>query len=143
MQLKNAIRSTEVETVIHSDNDFATVAYLRIKHATLQPKLEGSPPAPIVPPLLSEKFVELSNLISTSLPDKRSLTRSSLGMSWGMEPVATRPSEKQVGQWVSITIVPKTDWGHNISLEEEVRYCFQNLQGEGLLFFFLRHFLSH
>ncbi|KAI0959526.1 hypothetical protein AcW1_004327 [Taiwanofungus camphoratus] len=125
---KHRIQLTEVETVIHSDNDFATVAYLRIKHATLQPKLEGSPPAPIVPPLLSEKFVELSNLISTSLPDKRSLTRSSLGMSWGMEPVATRPSEKQVGQWVSITIVPKTDWGHNISLEEEVRYCFQNLQ---------------
>ena len=57
----------EVETVVHSDNDFATVAYLRIKKASLQPKTSPSTADSLdvtVPPVLTEAFSDLRDMVS-------------------------------------------------------------------------------
>ncbi|EIN10404.1 hypothetical protein PUNSTDRAFT_22799, partial [Punctularia strigosozonata HHB-11173 SS5] len=59
---KSRIRLLETETVIHSDNAFATVAYLRVKRAVLEPKqVLPSPPqyALAVPPLLDDESEDI------------------------------------------------------------------------------------
>ncbi|KAH9938240.1 uncharacterized protein B0H18DRAFT_1080984 [Fomitopsis serialis] len=97
---KHKIKLTEVETVIHSDNDFATVAYLRIQNAVLEPKF-GEPridyPSEV-------KMVE-----DLSLP-----------------PLGTSNVNK-IGQWVAVTDITANS-GHEYSIEDEVRNCFEQLK---------------
>lgn len=130
---KSRIVLKDVETVIHSDNDFATVAYLRVKEAELEPKEVGSE-APIlsVPPLLEEKYSELleedleagHDISSLSLEEKSDLPRAA-----GQDLVFPTRSRK-VQDWISVASVQRAAESADMSIEEEVTECFKILANE-------------
>ncbi|CAK5275596.1 unnamed protein product [Mycena citricolor] len=116
---KKRIHLIEVEPVIHSDNAFATVAFLRIKRAVLEEK-EIDVRTPRQPPLLDEPL----DVESTPRPE-------ALG---GDAPVSLEPlgrdetQSKQCGQWVSVSNVcagPGVE-----AIEDEVLRCFLGLKDE-------------
>lgn len=117
----------ETETVIHSDSDFATVAFLRIKGARLEPKPTSEDIDLIVPKLLEDEYDSVAQALheirgedyvssSSSLPDSASLAES---------------HSRKIKTWVAIAdIHRKLDSdGPPISLEDEVRECFHILRG--------------
>lgn len=113
-----------METVIHSDNDFATVAYLRIKKAHLESKTAypTSPPLAI-PPLLDEEFQSIYD----SLPEAEKSSSSipvSLDNPFPDFPTATNRN----GKWVAVTNV-QVQCSADESIEDEVTKCFHALQG--------------
>lgn len=116
-----------METVIHSDNDFATVAYLRIKSATLEPKSSVGI-NPQIPPLLEDEYdsiriaVEESQDMHGPVVDIPKYSPESSVLYWP-------PSTKLLGPWVAITNVHRRLVGGEISIEDEVRECFCQLQG--------------
>ncbi|KAF9818346.1 hypothetical protein IEO21_02861 [Rhodonia placenta] len=100
---KRRIQLTETETVIHSDNDFATVAYLRIKNATLEDKHSRLPIQPTVPSLLSEAFEQIHHTVHKSLSDPPIKSPSIPDENIAQLPkVADCPTIKRIGQWVAI-----------------------------------------
>jgi len=119
--------STEVEPVIHSDNSFATVAYLRVKSARLEPKLSfGSFQVP-TPPLLDELFVDplgVRSVASTHQPEAMAY------------PVAVTRS----GSWVNVTNVQiQPSSSSDLSLDDEVLYCFELLKSAVNIISFLSY----
>ena len=123
----------ETESVIHSDSDFATVAFLRIKDARLEPKCEVSIPDVAVPNLLDEEFMAMAVTISESQPITEEVEISV------HQPSIQRPaspyfplSVKRAGDWISIANIHRdtaTDIA-DISLDMEVQECFQILQSK-------------
>lgn len=126
---RHRIQLNDVETVIHSDNAFATVAYLRIKDADLIPKEFQNNDFLTVPPLLEERFQSVQD----ALQAEPHTNGSELPPAPGLE-VNTVPdigcSSSRVGDWVSVCNVqrqvPETE--KEISLEDEVEECFAILQ---------------
>ncbi|PPR07211.1 hypothetical protein CVT26_012644 [Gymnopilus dilepis] len=137
---RHTIKLIETEKVIHSDNDFATVAFLRLKSAELLPKSPTSRPAiALVPPLLEVEFSDVENAVQTYQNDiEESISdKSYIGHCHPELPLAT---VKRRGSWVVISNVqaPASLSEGDISVEEEVSRCFQILserlgeQGLGL-----------
>ncbi len=116
-----------METVIHSDNDFATVAYLRIRNAVLIPKEETRTANPRLPPLLENRFSEILDRVTESSQSEES-TPSSGGTTStpSMSEFGTR--SKQTGLWVAVGDVQRTTQGE-MSVADEVRECFHILEG--------------
>ncbi|KAI0089326.1 hypothetical protein BDY19DRAFT_1041644 [Irpex rosettiformis] len=123
---KRRIHLEETETVIHSDNDFATVAYLRIKRATLQEK-EASEPDPPVPPLLDEEYEQVQSIVQTRLSLEHTTTSPPPQYS-PTDALVFRSSSSRRESWVAVTSTRTHDFQKNISLEEEVHECFQSLK---------------
>ncbi|RXW24621.1 hypothetical protein EST38_g1243 [Candolleomyces aberdarensis] len=127
---KSRICLKEVETVIHSDNDFATVAYLRVRNAELVAKDPTPSPELIVPPLLDEQFSEISERLASLLPSAHSLPVGNF------EPEKQRcgafaTSSRKVQDWVAVCNVQRNvDPNLEITIEEEVTECFQSLTSE-------------
>ena len=119
-----------METIIHSDNDFATVAYVRIKNATLEPKDSTISPSVHVPPLLEPGFFEVHNAAKES---EGSVTRppdAHFDSSQFRFAPARGIMIKRLGRWVAISNVQRnTDVSAEITMEEEVEQCFRNLKG--------------
>ena len=117
-----------METVVHSNNDFATVAYLRINGASLEDKL--LPPRKFlhVPPLLSDDFMDLRESLEgfhARLPLERLDSASSAHL------VQTRTmSSRRSGPWFSFTDIEKITGYSDVSVENEVEQCFDNLRGK-------------
>ncbi|KAL1661479.1 hypothetical protein GGF50DRAFT_129469 [Schizophyllum commune] len=126
---KKRINLENVETVIHSDNDFATVAYLRIKSATLEPKPESSAHFEVaIPPLLDEdatdvrEAVEKSQSVDVPRPDGDSLSIESPG---------TLPKDisvREAEDWVAIGNIQHPSPDASLSLEDEMTACFELLK---------------
>ncbi|KZT12538.1 uncharacterized protein LAESUDRAFT_638886 [Laetiporus sulphureus 93-53] len=133
---KQRIQLVETETVIHSDNDFAVVAYLRIKDAVLKPKYNQVPPNPVIPPLLTPDFEALRDAVAASLSTSSASTTTLLANT--VESVAppgiddNGSSSRQIGRWVAITNITSSSSVENpeFSVEDEVRVCFQELQAQ-------------
>ncbi|KAG1752662.1 uncharacterized protein EDB91DRAFT_1103724 [Suillus paluster] len=132
---KHRIVLDETEVVMHSDNDFAPVAYLRIKRASLHPKESSSNTRIETPPLLEDKFIELQTTLKNSVRKAEEQSRSS-GAYPNSPPttasyrILDRPSIHAVGSWLAvgnIHPVPPLDLG--IPLDQQVRNCFIQLQG--------------
>lgn len=120
---------TETETVIHSDNGFATVAYLRIKKAKLEDKLNKSP-EPIIPTLLDAHFVELEEKLSQAgTVGVISGTIDAVVSEMPSEPSIQAPTHHERHHWVAIGQVQCRTLQNNLTIEEEVHECFQQLQG--------------
>ncbi|KAI0832334.1 hypothetical protein BC628DRAFT_1406822 [Trametes gibbosa] len=122
---KSRINLDEVETVIHSDNDFATVAYLRVKKATLQPKTDPATNKLSSPPLLEEPFSQIQN----SLPAPSSSTTNAPPES--LHDVSSQIARhKKSGNCVSVANVQRDRINQlpELSLEDEVRECFEKLE---------------
>ncbi|PCH41130.1 hypothetical protein WOLCODRAFT_143406 [Wolfiporia cocos MD-104 SS10] len=129
---KHRIKLTEVETVIHSDSDFAVVAYLRIKNATLEPKPTFTTVGPAVPSLLTEQFQEVHEAVAQSLITVSSSEHEDTNdqaNEGSVEHPALRTTSKQVGRWVAVADITRalTPDAAEISLDNEVRECFQVL----------------
>ncbi|KAJ7682662.1 hypothetical protein DFH06DRAFT_1389612 [Mycena polygramma] len=126
---KHRIVLTEVETVIHSDSDFATVAYLRIKNATLEPKPVLENPVFHVPELLDKKFAPVRDSIvllehqespSPILPQSQERRLS--------DTASTKTRSNKINSWIAVSNVHSTESGG--SIEEEVKQCFAVLRAE-------------
>ncbi|KAG6911219.1 hypothetical protein DXG01_003086 [Tephrocybe rancida] len=124
--LTGAIR-TEVETVIHSDNSFATVAFLRVKNA----HLEAKPPVPSfeleIPDVLDDDFTTLHSAVEQSVSSRRAGLPAPTHLA-GLK-IKTADSRK-LGSWVSISNIECTIQIPDValSIEEEVTECFQSLE---------------
>ncbi|KAM5540426.1 hypothetical protein V8D89_005884 [Ganoderma adspersum] len=124
---KYRINLDEVETVVHSDNDFATVAYLRIKSASLVAKENLAESQVAIPSTLSETFSSLRDLIM-GLP-----LRQPVDATMSTEhtvPIAVHVAQKRVGNWIAVTNVQRevAEQVREISVEDEVRECFEKLE---------------
>lgn len=118
---------TDAETVVHSDNGFAAVSYLRIKGATLEEKQESGDNL-AVPPLLEADFAQIRTLLlerhpaaapTHAIPEPA--TRQTTIRSSGL-------STSRTGNWVAVgNVCYKT--GQGITFKEEVVHCFRDLQG--------------
>lgn len=119
-----------METIVHSDNDFATVAFLRIQNAVLERKSEVPLLDVKVPALLGDDSVGVRDVVSRSPGFSKDVPISSI------EPVDTTElrnpgnSTKRIGSWVAVTNIQREvpDNPVEISIEKEVQECFYNLQ---------------
>jgi len=117
----------DVETVVHSDNGFAAVSYLRVKGATLEEK-PASGNDLTVPPLLEIDFARIQTLLRGDHSVDSSIPTVS-------EPAACQStiqprgsSISRCGSWVAVGNV-FCETGHGITFEDEVTQCFCDLQG--------------
>jgi diphthine-ammonia ligase len=117
---------TETETVIHSDNDFAIVAFLRVKNAILEEKNVPSADAP-APPLLEEDLVELEKAIEAV--DVLASENGTSGQSDAPESHLL-PQASKHRCWVVIGGVECPMGGNSqADIEDEVRACFRRVKG--------------
>lgn len=121
-----------METVIHSDNDFATVAFLRIKHADLELKTEARVLEAYVPPLLDNAFTSVHDVVAHSQDSTTAMQRNQdIVLTCDAEPSIMRVTSKRLGSWVAIANAQRevTCNEQHLSVEDEVRECFKKLQG--------------
>jgi diphthine-ammonia ligase len=118
----------ETEIVIHSDNDFASVAYLRIKRATLQEK-EKLDLQPAVPLLLEEKYQDIQEKIENILSKQQVAAYSVPHYAPKDAILYFLHSSRRVGPWVTVTAIGRSSSAENLTLEDEIHACFQSLQG--------------
>ncbi|ESK96116.1 meiotically up-regulated 71 protein [Moniliophthora roreri MCA 2997] len=116
----------DVETVIHSDNDFATVAFLRIKDAALYPKQESLLFDLHIPPLIDEDHEEVKVAVVRSHNEGTDAIAESRKLQAKKDPTDSCLAHKYNG-WFSVTYV-QLGCTDNLSLEEEVRGCFKLLK---------------
>jgi diphthine-ammonia ligase len=119
-----------VEIVIHSDNDFASVAFLRIKNAILEPKNNITPPLAFTPALLESDFIAVRDSVMESqgsaMPPKVTLSEHAHLTETRQPSVVC----KKLGSWVYIADIHGDISGDpEISIEAEVQECFHRLQG--------------
>ena len=123
--LRSVSLRNSVEPVVHSDNAFASVAYLRILDAELEQKhMNQNLDRSITPPLISTAFDNLFEEFTDA-------DTPSSGLSF--HPVASRsfsPSTRQCGQWISIANLDSPRLSDDISFEEEVRTCYEELRSK-------------
>ncbi len=117
-----------METVVHSDNDFATVAYLRVKKASLQPKTSEALHVTI-PPVLAEPFSIVRDVVSNHLSPRRDGGRDAPEPL--KSPLCRRAESRKIGPWVAVSNVQRDLGEHprDLPIEDEVRECFETLQG--------------
>ena len=124
----------EVETVVHSDNDFASVAYLRIKKASLQPKTSPSTADSLivtVPPVLTESFSDLRDMVSNRASSHHRDASVMTDMRSSVSVSSPDPISRKLGRWVAVANVQRNlcEQQLEVSLEDEVRECFETLKG--------------
>jgi diphthine-ammonia ligase len=115
--------------VIHSDNDFASVAYLRIKSATLEDKEESSV-NPTVPPVLEEPYEKIRETIQKYIQtNQMSVKRQAYSPQDAVVHFAT--SSRKLGGWTVISSVHRNLARQMppASVEDEVTECFGILGG--------------
>lgn len=118
-------RRKEVETVIHSDNDFATVAFLRIKKAVLEPKSSSVSLDIRVPLLLDEPFIRVRDAVLES--QSNSATSDLVRAEPAQSHEVVKSNTKRLDSWVAVTNVQSES--RDQSVEEEVTACFHILRG--------------
>ncbi|KAF9076786.1 hypothetical protein BDP27DRAFT_1413934 [Rhodocollybia butyracea] len=129
---KSRIVLTEVETVIHSDSAFATVAYLRVKNAYLEPKPtpDASADSLAVPLLLDEKYQAIRDAVAEAekKPNSSRVFLPDSAHSASDFAMDTRRN----GKWVAVSNV-QVECPANEPIENEVTKCFHLLQEQLLL----------
>ncbi|CCL99449.1 uncharacterized protein FIBRA_01467 [Fibroporia radiculosa] len=125
---KQRISIQDTETVVHTDGDFAVVAYLRIKDAVLKSKSSCEIPNPAIPHILPKSYQELSAVVAEQVSTTADVPNSSyLSSLHGAEPLPLIRSQ-QVGSFVTVANVSRTGES-DMTIEEEVQACFQQLEG--------------
>ncbi|KAG1759806.1 hypothetical protein EDD22DRAFT_848950 [Suillus occidentalis] len=128
---KHRIVLDETEVVMHTDNEFAPVAYLRIKQASLCPKESSMDGRVEVPPLLEDRFDELKNVVENSVIGGYETSSGGTYQPTNRPRcIPDHPSTHAVGSWLAIgNIHPDSSLNSGIPFEEHVRDCFIRLQG--------------
>ncbi|KAI0682865.1 hypothetical protein BC835DRAFT_1409526 [Cytidiella melzeri] len=124
---KYRINLEETETVIHSDNDFATVAYLRIKRATLKEK-QDIDVNPTIPPLLDETFDKVRHKVQTAIELEQKSSQSPHNYVPHDAILYFPSSVRRLGPWISLSATRQLGRANEPTLEEEVHECFQSLR---------------
>lgn len=116
--------------MIHSDNDFATVAFLRIKGAELEPKPTIHQVASI-PPLLEERYEAIQNAVAASQNKTTSNPVSLPSVLYSHHISLPLSTSRRKNAWVVVSNVQTdTSNGSDITIEEEVTQCFHTLAGQ-------------
>ncbi|KAF9268107.1 hypothetical protein L218DRAFT_984324 [Marasmius fiardii PR-910] len=123
---KSRIILKEVEPVIHSDNDFATVAFLRIKDACLEPKSGIISSSLSTPPLLEDEGLRIKNVVEETRKTESAPSQKYPGAAHSME-IATGIRVQKIGQWIAVSNVQVEPIEDN-SVEDEVQNCFELLK---------------
>ena len=118
--------------MIHSDNGFAAVSYLRIKGAILEEKPESGIDL-TVPPLLEGNFARIQTLLRGHPSTDNSIHAVSKLVTWQPTVHSCGSSTSRKGSWVTIGNVYRAT-GQEITFEEEVAQCFCDLQGSSKFF---------
>ena len=127
--------------MIHSDNSFATVAFLRVKKAVLEPKQRVNSFYLPIPSLLDDEFSSIRQSIMEEPRPIDSISSHPIGkamiLSSSQDPFHATIRSKRLGSWVCIANVQALaeNSDADISLEDEVRECFRILEGGRLLSF--------
>lgn len=127
---KHRIILTEVESVIHSDKDFATVAFLRIKSAKLESKTTSRTFVVPAPPLLEDDFRAVRDTIAQSQERSSASVGEALQQTVVIEPIDRDVRTRKIDSWISVANIerklgnPMVD----ISIEDEVTECFMILE---------------
>lgn len=113
------------------------MAYLRIKNAVLEQKTNVQFFDIPVPPPLEKEFISIRNTVSEHHTHAVDLSVPSVRVLASAEDVSSfrlPASRKALDSWVSITNIQRdiSDNSADISIEQEVRECFQQLQGSSL-----------
>jgi diphthine-ammonia ligase len=116
-----------VDTVFHSDNDLAPVAFLRIKTATLCSKSNVPPPDTRIPPILAPDSLGVRDSVIRSQRSIKYL-RDDLHHQLD-EPCSDHISSKKLGTWIAIANVQRPPDAEGISVEAETHACFHALKG--------------
>ena len=112
--------------MIHSDNDFATVAFLRVNEAELEEK-QNEKLSLEVPVLLDEPFQGIADEILE--PSLSSLSISPFHASVQLASDVPTATFSQQGPWVSIANV-QASGNESQTIEEEVTECFHIVSGQ-------------
>ena len=127
----------DTESVVHSEGDFASVAFLRIKRAVLVDK-SSVPLNLVVPSLLSADYQQVQvacshefakvNPSSTSLWDKDPLTKAAPNMfdAGGLNENSVLVT--RTGSWISIANIQAPVSFQTMIIDQEVKECFLILQ---------------
>jgi len=121
----------ETEQVVLSSSDLAPVAYLRIKAATLTLKDEIPILNASIPSLLDTDSVAVHDTVIESQRNLLSSPQySEISPIHQTEPWSKCISSRNLDPWVAIANVqmPVSDITREISVEEEVKECFRELQ---------------
>jgi len=129
---KQRITLLETETVIHSDNDFATVAFLRIQRASLEAKREQEAdiavPAPLDLPYLQVAEYIQAELTNDGQSPGRTQPQIYSNRTLDIELMAPGIS-RYLDNWISVGNIHRDLRDiSDMPLEDEVRECFHMLQ---------------
>jgi diphthine-ammonia ligase len=114
----------ETETVIHSDSDFATVAFLKIKKAELVSKQSSTPTAQ-EPPLLENLYLDLEETVNHAADDDVPLKKPiDLQLRDNLPPVRQFDGRP----WIVLGGIQCSYTG--LSIEDTVQDCFQQVTGQ-------------
>lgn len=113
--------------MVHSDDGFATVAYLRVRKASLVPK-----PVAVytvaVPPLLDNKYVTMAVDLNSHLSLESNVHASAPDI------YDTSLSSTSRGPWVSISNIQRSSGSRDafaeMTIEDEVTECFGIMKGD-------------
>lgn len=122
----------ETEVVMHTENDFAPVAYLRVKRASLHPKESFADKRVELPPLLEDKFLEIKDVADNTVVEVNSISEvNSVNCPGPMARcIPDRPLIRAMGSWLAIgNLYQRPSLDLEITLDHEVRNCFHQLQG--------------
>jgi diphthine-ammonia ligase len=118
-----------VETIIHSESGFASVAFLRINKAHLEKKeVKADPFAVAIPPLLLPPFLELQQSISSITAEERPTDILSVENST----IGRQIVDRIWGNWLAVTEITAKlpPQSTEICIEDELRLCFAALEGK-------------
>ncbi|KAF9534194.1 hypothetical protein CPB83DRAFT_803923 [Crepidotus variabilis] len=126
---KHRIIITETETIIHSDNDFATVAFLRIKGARLEAKSPDIIKDIFTPPPLVDKNFELvQSAVEQSQEEVSNVSPSFVNLSL-KHPEASVPLSRRIGNWIGVSGI-QAQQNAGLVLKDEIKECFHLLNDQ-------------
>ncbi|TFK55996.1 hypothetical protein OE88DRAFT_1622520 [Heliocybe sulcata] len=126
---KQCIVLTETEPVVHSDNDFASVSYLRIKSAVLEAKGDSTHFPVEVPPVLEDEFASLADALSRTARAEHPQPVDDEKPEYQCRPyLHGSTSSRMRSDWAAVANIHRNIDDAEITLEEEVRECFAKLE---------------
>ncbi|KAG5648944.1 hypothetical protein DXG03_000293 [Asterophora parasitica] len=124
---------TEVESVIHSDSGFATVAFLRIKSAVLEVKDSQETLELEVPSVLENDFISIRDAVASAQEGSTQFTDTTKPTQANQLSSRVATSRK-LDSWISVSNIERSLDSPlaDLSIEEEVTECFNILEGQSV-----------
>lgn len=105
------------------------MAYLRIKKARLESKSLDHSTSLFIPPLLSREDEEVEINVLKSQKNALPSASRDFTSSQHLAVKSTLPTAEKIGAWVVISDVAAPITNGTLTIEEEVKYCFEAIKG--------------